>query len=559
MQTYPAWQNLPAMMLGRAAEWPDRPMLRHFRAGAWHTITWADFARAVQSTAGWWAGSGLAPGDRVVMVAENRPEYVVTETALMALRLVPVPTYVSNTVEDHAHIVRDSGARAAVVASSALAEKLRHAGLTGPIVVMDGAAADAVCWAELEETPGLSDLASGTADIAAETLACILYTSGTGGAPKGVMLPHRSILSNCRGAFALLRPLRLGQETYLSYLPVAHSYEHTVGQFLLPSLGCEIVYSRGVEHLASDMVAIRPTILTAVPRVLEVIRARILAQAAREAGWKRALFQQALAIGQKKAEHRGLMAWERALDPLLDRVVRAKIRQRFGGQIKGIVSGAARLEPEVGRFFLAIGLRLIQGYGQTEAGPVISANPPDAIRVQTVGKPLDGVELRIAEDGEILVRGGLMMLGYWNRPEDTAATIRDGWLHTGDVGELDADGYLRITDRKKDMIVLSGGENVSPARIESLLCAQPEIAQAVVLGDGQSSLSALIVPTEGSDDAAVRSALSRVNDALSVTERVRRHALVAPFTVENHLLTPSNKVRRREVIRRYSDLLEMST
>ncbi len=236
--------------------------------------------------------------------------------------------------------------------------------------------------------------------------------------------------------------------------------------------------------------------------------------------------------------------------------MRTRIRARFGGRLKGIVSGAARLEPEVGRFFLGLGLRLIQGYGQTEAGPVISANPPDAIRIETVGKALDGVDLRIASDGEILVRGGLMMLGYWNRPEDTAATIRDGWLHTGDIGELDADGYLRITDRKKDMIVLSGGENVSPARIESLLCAQPEIEQAVVLGDGQSSLSALIVPTDSGDDVSVRSALSRVNDWLSVTERIRRHALVAPFTVENHLLTPSNKVRRREVISLYRHLLD---
>ena len=280
------------------------------------------------------------------------------------------------------------------------------------------------------------------------------------------MLPHRSILSNCRGAFALLRPLRLGNESYLSYLPVAHSYEHTVGQFLLPSLGCEIVYSRGVEHLASDLLTVRPTILTAVPRVLEVIRARVLGQIAREPAWKRALFQSALTVGLKTADGLHLRPWERVADPMLDRLVRAKIRARFGGRLKGIVSGAARLEPEVGRFFLAMGLRLIQGYGQTEAGPVISANPPDAIRVETVGKPLEGVDLRIADDGEILVRGGLVMLGYWNRPDDTASAIRDGWLHTGDVGELDSSGYLRITDRKKDMIVLSGGENVSPARVE---------------------------------------------------------------------------------------------
>lgn len=555
MQTYPAWLNLPAMMLGRAAEWPDRPMLRRFVAGTWQTITWSAFARETGAVAGWWAQSGLSTGDRVVMVAENRPEYVIAETALMALRLVPVPTYVSNTVEDHAHIVRDSGARAAIVSSSALAEKVRAGGLQGPIVVMDGSVTDTAAWGELTGTPPLPDLGARAAEITPETLACLLYTSGTGGAPKGVMLPHRAILSNCHGAFALLRPLRLGNESYLSYLPVAHSYEHTVGQFLLPSLGCEIVYSRGVEHLASDLLAIRPTILTAVPRVLEVIRARILGQIAREPAWKRRLFQTALTLGLKKAGGRRLTPWERAADPLLDRLVRAKVQARFGGQVKGIVSGAARLDPEVGRFFLAMGLRLIQGYGQTEAGPVISANPPEAIRVESVGKPLEGVELRIAEDGEILVRGGLMMLGYWNRPNETASTIRDGWLHTGDIGEQDRDGYVRITDRKKDMIVLSGGENVSPARVESLLCTHPEIAQAVVMGDGQSSLSALIVAAENCDEAAVRSALSRINESLSVTERIRHHALVPPFTIDNHLLTPSNKVRRRDVIMLYGHLL----
>jgi long-chain acyl-CoA synthetase len=212
------------------------------------------------------------------------------------------------------------------------------------------------------------------------------------------------------------------------------------------------------------------------------------------------------------------------------------------------MSGGARLEPEVGRFFQSLGMVIMQGYGQTEAGPVISATPPDAVRIDTVGKPLDNVELRIAEDGEILVRGGLVMDGYWNRPQETAAAIRDGWLHTGDIGELD-DGYLRITDRKKDMIVLSGGENVSPAKIEGMLMAETEIAQAVITGEGRSGLSALVVPTEGFDDVAVALAVNRTNMRLSITERIRKHALVSPFTIENGLLTPSQKIRRVLVMR----------
>jgi long-chain acyl-CoA synthetase len=248
----------------------------------------------------------------------------------------------------------------------------------------------------------------------------------------------------------------------------------------------------------------------------------------------------------------GLGDW--LLDLLLERLVRAKICARFGGRLKAAMSGGARLEPEVGRFFLALGLKIMQGYGQTEAGPVISANPPDAIRIHTVGRVLEDVELRLADDGEILVRGDLVMQGYWGLPDATAAAIQDGWLHTGDIGELD-DGYLRITDRKKDMIVLSGGENVSPAKVEGMLMAEPEISQAVVAGDGRSSLTALVVPADGHDDVSTALAVTRVNMRLSVTERIRKHAVVEPFTVENGLLTPTQKIRRMLVIRANTEVL----
>ena len=249
------------------------------------------------------------------------------------------------------------------------------------------------------------------------------------------------------------------------------------------------------------MLTVRPTILTAVPRVLEVIRARVLGQVAREKPLAAGAVQPR--AGDRPEACRSARLCRSSSDLLdwpLDRLVRAKMRARFGGRLIAAMSGGARLEPEVGRFYLALGIRIMQGYGQTEAGPVVSANPPNAIRIETVGPPLQGVELRIAEDGEILVRGDLLMHGYWGRPEDTFAAIRDGWLHTGDIGEQDPDGYLRITDRKKDMIVLSGGENVSPARIETMLMAEPEIAQAVIAGEGRTGLSALVVPAEGHDD-----------------------------------------------------------
>jgi len=560
VEHYPTWPNLPAMMFALARTWPDRPLLRAFRGGSWHAITWREFGRMAASCARHLRSAGVAAGDRVVIVSENRPEYPIAETALMALRAVPVPTYATNTAADHAHILRDSGARAAIVSSPALAGTLREAGrLAGGLdllVVIGGPPDDAggsprlMHWRALvaDEVPP-DDIALEAASIPADTLACLIYTSGTGGAPKGVMLPHRSILSNCRGAFELLRPLRLKDETYLSYLPTSHSYEHTVGLFFLPSIGTEIVYCRGVEHLATDLMAVRPTILTAVPRVLEVIRTRVLTQVAREAPWRQALFRRALDLGLKRARGQRLALGEWLLDLVLDRLVRARVRARFGGRLKAAMSGGARLEPEVGEFFLALGLMIMQGYGQTEAGPVISANPPDAIRIDTVGRVLQGVDVRLAEDGEILVHGDLVMDGYWGLPDATAAAIRDGWLHTGDIGALDGDGYLRITDRKKDMIVLSGGENVSPAKVEGMLMAEPEISQAVVAGDGRSSLTALVVPALGHDDVSVALAVSRVNLRLSVTERIRRHAIVAPFTVENALLTPTHKIRRMLVIR----------
>ncbi len=556
MERVPAFANTATMMLSLARHWSRRPMLRHFHNGAWRGLRWGEFGNRVGALARGLRAAGIAPGDRVVIVSENRPEFPISEVALQAIRAVPVPTYVTNTVADHRHILHDSGATAAIVSTAALAAKLLMAGGLDVLICMEPAPGT-LLWSDLAaDDAGFAELAAEATLIPPGALAVILYTSGTGGAPRGVMLPHRAIIANCRSAFELLRPLNCVDEVYLSFLPLSHAYEHTVGQFFLPLTGTEIVYARGVEHLAADMLTVRPTIMTMVPRILEVIRARMLGQVAREAAWKQRLFHLAIAIGRKRVEGRPLAVWERMLDPLLERLVRRKIRARFGGRFRAAMSGGARLEPEIGRFFQALGIRLMQGYGQTEAGPVISAVSPLSTRVDTVGRPLENVELRIAEDGEILVRGDLVMDGYWGRPEDTARALQDGWLHTGDIGTLDEQGFLRITDRKKDLIVLSGGENVAPARIEGLLIAEPAIAQAVVAGEGQAALSALLVAAEGCDEAAVAQAVAAVNKRLSVTERVRRHAIVPPFTVENGLLTATQKIRRALVIAAHRDLLD---
>jgi long-chain acyl-CoA synthetase len=379
------------------------------------------------------------------------------------------------------------------------------------------------------------------------------------------MLPHRAMLSNCRGAYALYGHLLGPGDVYLSFLPLSHSYERTVGQFFLLSVGATIHYSRGIEHLASELTEVRPTIVTVVPRLLEVIRGRILSGLGRQPGWKRALFNAALAAGLRREEGRASIA-DRLLDPLFDRLVRETVRARFGGRVKGVISGGARLDPTVGKFFRALGIPVAQGYGQTEAGPVISCSPIERVRIETVGPPLEGVQVSFSDEGEILIRGELVMQGYWNNPAATQATIRDGWLHTGDIGAQDADGYLRITDRKKDILVMSGGDNVSPARIEGALLADPTIAQAVVFGDGKPYLVAVLVPSEaarkefpGAD--ALTKAMAGVVDAankhLSVTERVRRfHLAPEPFTIEKGQLTPTQKVRRHRVKEAYAAAVE---
>ena len=550
----PGWNSLPQMMLELAAARQAKPMLRHWQGGGWRSVTWGEFAHRVAAVAAGLRAAGIGPGERVLLVSENRPEFLIADTALMAIGAVTVPTYTTNTPADHAHILRDSGARVAIVSTAALAAQVRQAAaLAGGLdllVTMEPTQADSsrlIPWTELEATPAdLGLLRAEAEQIPPGRLACLIYTSGTGGAPKGVMLPHRAMLANREGVATIADKLRLEGETYLSFLPLSHSYEHTVGGFLLPSMGVEVVYSRGADRIAAEFQEIRPAVVTAVPRLFEVLRARILAGVEKEGGLKEKLFHRALALGLRRMDGPPLGLLERVQDAVLDRLVRQKVRQRFGGRLQAMVSGGARLDPDLSGFFLALGLPVIQGYGQTEAGPVVSVNMPWNNHRATVGPPLPGVEIRLAEDGELCIRGELVMDGYWNQPAATEGAIRDGWLHTGDVAEL-WEGRIRITDRKRDFIKTLGGDMVSPAKIESLLMAEPEIHQAVAAGEGQPGIVALLVPAEGMADQ-VQAAVARVNAKLATIERIRKTALVTPFTVENGQLTPTMKIKRRVVL-----------
>jgi long-chain acyl-CoA synthetase len=359
---------------------------------------------------------------------------------------------------------------------------------------------------------------------------------------------------------------------------LSHSYEHTAGEMFPISLGAQIYFAEGAETLAANMLEARPTIMTAVPRLYETLHQRIRIGVERKGGISQKMFDQAVAIGHKRLAERPVRLGERLIDPMLDRVVRAKLRRRFGGRLKAMVSGGAPLNPEIGRFFLALGVTLLQGYGQTEAGPVITCNLPARIKIDTVGPPLEGVRLRIADDGEILVSGDNVMKGYWNDPQATAQALKDGWLHTGDVGQLDEDGYLRITDRKRDFIKNSGGEMISPARIEGYLTLEPEISQVMVFGDRRPYLVAVIVPDpeflagyapgDGSVDFAVQAtdpeltkaigaAVTRVNKTLAPSERVRRFIVATePFTIANGQMTPTLKIKRHVIRETYGAQLD---
>ncbi len=582
--------TLPRVFYEQAAALDERPFLWRKTDTVWHPLSWREVAAQVDALANGLAAQGIGPGDRVMIVAENRPEWLIADVATMVLGAMTVPAYTTNTVADHLHVLNDSEAKAVIVSTRQLAKRVfgaaGQARIAPLVVTMDDQAlaqnpgVETITWDGLLAVGADQPRPTRWETASADDVACIIYTSGTGGAPKGVMLSHRNILTNCMGAFDVLETLGLGDEVFLSFLPLSHSYEHSAGQFFPMTIGAQIYYAEGIDKLSDNFQEVRPTITTAVPRLYEFMRGRILRVMEKEEGLKKKLFFKALELGGKRHEGCRLGLWERLLNWLLDRLVRRKVAGRFGGRLKALVSGGAPLNYDVGLFFMALKVPILQGYGQTEAAPVISVNRPGKVRLDSVGPPLKEVEVRFADDGEILVRGPLVMRGYWN---DHAATARaidgDGWLHTGDIGHLDDEGNIVITDRKKDIIVNSGGDNVAPQRVEGFLTLEAEIAQAMVYGDRRPHLVALLVPdpdwvkvwarkherdpadpaihAEPEFLAAMDAAVGRVNRNLSNIEKIRRFCVAPePFTVENGMLTPTLKIRRHVIRAAYGEMLD---
>ena len=569
------FDNLVSLFLTRAAEKRDAPFLWAKRGGEWSSISWAESARQVASLAASLKSIGLMPGDRVALVSENRPEWLISDLAIMAAGCVTVPTYTTNTTRDHAHVLGNSGARAVIVSNQKLAKNLIPAVLTssechhviGMEPLRSGQAPDWVhChhWADLASGNGdVEVLRNEISDIQRDDLACIIYTSGTGGAPRGVQQHHGAILHNLEGATDIISTdFGWDDEVFLSFLPASHAYEHMGGQHFPVALGGQIYYAESLEKLAANIEEVKPTIMVVVPRLFELLRARIMTSVEAQGGLSKYLIHRALKIGSDRY-YGSLKPWDRPMDGILSLTLRRKIRKRFGGRQKAWVSGGAPLNPEVGVFFQSLGITFLQGYGQTEAAPLISCNRPSAgIRLETVGPPVRNCEVRIAEDGEIMVRGENVMKGYWRNPEETARVLKDGWLATGDIGVFDDKGRLKITDRKKDILVNDKGDNVSPQRIEGMLTLQPEIAQAMVYGDRRPHLVALLVPDPEIAKlpglhARLEKAVDRVNSDLSVIEKVRRFILADEgFTIENEQMTPSLKIRRHVISGVYRERLD---
>ena len=591
MRTLEHFPNLVTMFFARARDGGDAPFLWHKEGGRWVSQSWAETARQVASLATALKHIGLKSGDRVMLVSENRPEWCISDLAIMAAGCVTVPTYITNTERDHTHIIENSGARAVIVSNAKLARTLMPAvvrasqaqiviGIEEMRVAQSGEVAFHDWQSLINRHPSEPDAVALEANFAREDLACIIYTSGTGGAPRGVMQHHGAILHNVAGCTRIIsEDFGWEDEVFLSFLPLSHAYEHTGGQHFPIGLGAQIYYAEGLEKLASNIEETKPTIMVVVPRLFEVLRTRISKAIEKQGGLPDYMLRRAIDIGARDYEGKSRLI-DKPMKLLLNRAFKPKIAQRFGGRIKAMVSGGAPLNPEIGVFFQSLGLTFLQGYGQTEAAPVISCNRPSAgLRMDTVGPPLPDTEVRIADDGEILVRGELVMHGYWRNEAETARVLKDGWLHTGDIGLIDDKGRIKITDRKKDIIVNDKGDNVAPQKIEGMLTLQPEIMQAMIWGDRRPYMVAAIVPDpEWTQEwcakngdvcnfaslaqnhdyrAALGKAVERVNAELSVIERIRRFLIAdEPFAIENQQLTPSLKIRRHVLREVYGERLD---
>ncbi len=584
------------MFFSSVGRFSGKDALRYKKPDGQYTgITWDEMGTAVREAACGLISLGVKPGGRVAIIAYNRPEWAIADLAILSAGAITVPIYHTNTPAQMAGIVQKSGTRSAFISRAKNAEMLSGLKKQLDCVAFDAVASSVAGKSNVLDFQGLrrlgsEGLKSGLAaeldkrmnDIRPGDCATIIYTSGTTADPKGVMLSHANILSNAAAGASIVS---VGpDDTCLSFLPLSHVFERTIGQFLMLMTGVTIAYAESMRTVADDMRIVRPTVMIAVPRFYEKLYARVTEAVRSAPAPRKILFNAAMKVGRKrmKMEAAGeeIGVGLQVLSQIANRLVFTRLKEKMGGRIRFFVSGGAPLAPEIVEFFLAAGVSILEGYGLTESSPVIAANRLGAVKPGTVGVPLPGVEVKTAEDGEILVKGPNVMLGYYNDEAATRSIIKDGWLYTGDVGELDKDGYLRITDRKKDIIITSGGKNISPQTLENLIMLDEFICQVMVYGDRRKYLTALVVPEYecllsiadslglagiqpselARQDAVKDFLMSRIAERtadLAGFEKIKKIIVLAePFSEECGDLTPTLKVKRKVVIERFRKRLD---
>ncbi len=507
----------------------------------------------------------ISTKDRCMLISENRPEWLISDLAIMLSEGITVPAYTTYTEKDYEYLIENCKPKVIIVSDNIQFKKLRNIILKNKfiklVISFENIQDEKIEIKNIKEIfqnqnyleKNLKDV-----NLSRSDLACIIYTSGTQGNPKGVMLSHGGILNNCEGSTKLLNQIIDYEPKFLTWLPLSHSYEHTV-QFVQIAVGAKVYYAESIDKLVKNMNDCSPDIMTAVPRFYQNLYQKISSTFNKATGIKKFLVQLTLNLGKKRLLKKDLSLTEKILNIICENLVRKKIRLQFGGSLKAFISGGGALDYNVGLFLNAIGLPTLQGYGLTETSPVVSCNPINDIRIETVGPPFDGNEVKIAEDGEILIKGENVMLGYWNNQLETEKSLKDGWLYTGDIGHFD-NGFLKITDRKKDILITPGGDNISPIKIENLLCQIEYIEQALVYGDNKPYLVALLVlnnENKNLDHQIIYDEVEKMNKYLTKIEKIKKFFIVkSQFSIENGLMTPTLKLKRYKIIKEYNTELE---
>jgi len=539
----------------------NKPFLKWLKDNKKDFLTWKQVESNIQVLSEY-LRVNLSKGDRCVLLSENRPEWLITDIAIMNAGGVTVPLFTTYSEKDYEYIINDCKPKMCVVSNEVQFKKIEKfisdeikvlsiENINNKIECIEG------IFERYSEKKNLNLSLNFNQSIERKDLACIIYTSGTTGNPKGVMLSHGGILSNCEGAQKILESLvKNSQPIFLTWLPLSHSYEHTV-QFIQIYLGAKIYYAESLEKLLSNMAFAKPTIMTAVPRFYQNLYSKISISFSKQTGFKKKLISSTISLGIKKLNNINLSFKEKIVDFICEKLVRKKIKDQFGGELRAFVSGGGALDKKIGEFLNSIGLVTLQGYGLTETSPVVSCNIPGKIKIETVGPPFKTNQVKIARDGEILVKGENVMLGYWNMKQETDEIIIEDWLHTGDIGEITKDGNLKITDRKKEIIVNLGGDNISPSKIENLLCLDERIKQSFVYGDKKNFLVALIVSESKENRKKIEFYIKNLNESLSLVEKVKKFKLIEEeFTIENGMLTPTLKLKRKKILENYKEELE---